>query len=159
DNMPRAAGQRRTSVVSRAHASAKLPMAARAADPHLPAMRLLPGLLVCLVACAGTDPGLRTAAHTASLQAAPSSDLDRAEVTFAGSGGVTLYAQRWRPRAGEPRGVVVIHHGLADHSDRYTGFAERLVHAGYAVWALDMRGHGRSAGVRVQLDRIDELLD
>jgi acylglycerol lipase len=53
----------------------------------------------------------------------------------------------------------VIHHGLADHSDRYARFAERLVRAGYAVWAFDMRGHGRSAGARVQIDRIDHLLD
>jgi alpha-beta hydrolase superfamily lysophospholipase len=42
-------------------------------------------------------------------------------------------------------------------SDRYAGFAERLVHAGYAVWAFDMRGHGRSAGVRVRIDRVDDL--
>jgi pimeloyl-ACP methyl ester carboxylesterase len=53
----------------------------------------------------------------------------------------------------------VTHHGLADHADRYAGFAERLVHASYAVWAFDMRGHGRSAGVRVRIDRVDDLLD
>jgi acylglycerol lipase len=50
------------------------------------------------------------------------------------------------PRSGRP-------------SDRHAGFAERLVHAGFAVWAFDMRGHGRSAGVRVQIDRIDDLRD
>src|SRR5262249_40153531 len=86
-------------------------------------------------------------------------DIDRADLTFLGRDGLSLYAQRWRPRAGDPRAVVVIHHGLADHSDRYAPFAERLVHAGYAVWALDMRGHGRSAGARFQIDRIDDLLD
>jgi len=85
-------------------------------------------------------------------------DIDREELTFAGTGELPLYAQRWRPRAGEIRGVLVIHHGLADHSARYAGFAERLVRAGYAVWALDMRGHARSAGPRVQFDRIDELV-
>lgn len=70
-----------------------------------------------------------------------------------------MYAQRWQPRTGEPRAAVVIHHGLADHFDRYAGFAERLVHAGYAVWAFDLRGHGRSAGVRVRIDRVDDLRD
>src|SRR5262249_2661293 len=68
------------------------------------------------------------------------------------------YAQRWRPRTGEVRGVLVIHHGLSDHSARYAGFAERLVRAGYAVWAFDMRGHGGSAGPRVRLDRIGGLV-
>lgn len=85
-------------------------------------------------------------------------DIDREELTFAGTGELQLYAQRWRPRTGTVRGVLVIHHGLADHSARYAGFAERLARAGYAVWALDMRGHARSAGPRVRFDRIDELV-
>jgi alpha-beta hydrolase superfamily lysophospholipase len=85
-------------------------------------------------------------------------EVDREELTFAGTDGVQLYAQRWRPRTGQVRGVLVIHHGLADHSARYAGFAEQLVRRGYAVWALDMRGHGRSAGRRVTFDRIDELV-
>src|SRR4051812_31918694 len=127
-------------------------------------MRTLPGsfaslvatLVISLAACAATDPGLRT---TNPPHAAAPADIDRADLTFQGRDGLSLYAQRWRPRTGEPHGVVVIHHGLADHSDRYAGFAERLVHAGYAVWALDMRGHGRSAGPRVQIDRIDDVLD
>jgi len=136
-------------------------------------MKLL-GLLLCLGACAAGDPGLRLADPP---HAAAPVDIDgrgtpngsaaegqrgaivRGDVTFAGRDGVALYGQHWRPRTGEPRGVVVIHHGLADHSDRYAGFAERLVRAGYAVWALDMRGHGRSAGPRQQLERIDDLLD
>lgn len=123
-------------------------------------MRILLGFVALptalLAACAATDPGVRIAAPP---HAAAPADIDRADVPFTGRDGTHLYAQRWRPRAGEPRGVVVIHHGLADHSDRYAGFAERLVHAGYAVWALDMRGHGRSAGPRVQIDQIDDLLD
>ncbi|HEY0987303.1 MAG TPA: alpha/beta hydrolase [Kofleriaceae bacterium] len=116
----------------------------------------IPGLIVCLcfTACAGADPGLRPAPP----RPAPGG-VDRAELTFTGRDGLALHAQRWRPRTGEPRAVVVIHHGLADHADRYAAFAERLVGAGYAVWAFDMRGHGRTAGVRVQIDRIDDLLD
>jgi alpha-beta hydrolase superfamily lysophospholipase len=127
-------------------------MAGAARDPHRAGMRILP-LLVC-AACAAGDPGLRAALpHTA----APS-DGDRADVLFHGRDGLALYGQRWRP-AGAVRGVVVIHHGLADHGDRYAGFAARLVRAGFAVWALDMRGHGRSAGPRQRVDRIDDLLD
>lgn len=109
-----------------------------------------------LLGCAGPGPGLRA---DSPPHAATPADVDRADVTFAGRDGLPLYGQRWRPRAGEPLGVIVIHHGLADHSDRYAGFAEQLVHAGYAVWAFDMRGHGRSAGPRVQIDRVDDLLD
>ncbi len=133
----------------------------------LGAMRIPPGLVSGLAVasavgaalgagCAGADPGLRVAEPP---HAAAAADVDRADLSFTARDGLTLYAQRWRPRTGEPRAAIVIHHGLADHSDRYAGFAERLVHAGYAVWAFDMRGHGRSAGVRVQIDRVDDLLD
>jgi acylglycerol lipase len=114
------------------------------------------GSIACFVACAAIDPGVRT---TSPPHADSSADVDRADLTLTARDGLSVYAQRWRPRTGDPRAVVVIHHGLADHSDRYAGFAERLVHAGYAVWALDMRGHGRSAGPRGQIDRIDDLLD
>ncbi|HEU4727489.1 MAG TPA: alpha/beta hydrolase [Kofleriaceae bacterium] len=128
----------------------------------LPGLRGLPGLvgpllsITCVAACAAADPGLRPASPP---QPPAPTDIDRADLTFHGAHGAALYAQRWRPRTGEPRAIVVIHHGLADHSDRYAAFAERLVRAGYAAWALDMRGHGRSAGARVQIDRIDDLLD
>lgn len=121
-------------------------------------MRSLPRFLVLalsLAACAAPSRGLRL---DGPPRAPVPDDVDREELTFQGTGDLPLYAQRWRPRTGEVRGVLVIHHGLADHSGRYAGFAERLVRAGYAVWALDMRGHARSAGPRVQFDRIDELV-
>jgi len=95
------------------------------------------GLAAWLASCAAPSRGLRM---DDPPRAPVPEDIDREELTFAGTGELPLYAQRWRPRAGEIRGVLVIHHGLADHSARYAGFAERLVRAGYAVWALDMRG-------------------
>ncbi len=44
----------------------------------------------------------------------------------------------------EPRGVVQILHGMAEHKDRYHEFAAFLSEAGYAVVAHDHRGHGRA---------------
>ena len=43
------------------------------------------------------------------------------------------------------KGVVQIAHGMAEHSTRYAHFAHCLNKAGYAVYANDHRGHGRSA--------------
>jgi alpha-beta hydrolase superfamily lysophospholipase len=110
----------------------------------------------CLVflatACGAADPGVRMEPKVTAA-----ADLDWADTTFDGHG-VKLYAQRWRPK-GEIKAVVAIHHGLADHGGRYAAFAERLAHAGYAVWALDMRGHAHSAGARVTASSIDEFLD
>lgn len=59
--------------------------------------------------------------------------------------GYRLWARRWIPEA-EPRGIVQIVHGMAEHSLRYEWTAERLVSAGYEVWADDHRGHGMTAG-------------
>jgi acylglycerol lipase len=79
------------------------------------------------------------------------------EGRLAGKAGVELYWQAWLPEA-EPRALVVISHGASEHSARYRHVAERLASAGYAVYALDHRGHGRSEGKRAQLDRLDYVV-
>lgn len=58
--------------------------------------------------------------------------------------GTPLHVRRWLP-SGEPKAVVQIAHGMAEHSGRYQRFADRLTAAGYAVYAGDHRGHGRTA--------------
>ena len=42
----------------------------------------------------------------------------------------------------EPKGVVQIIHGMAEHSARYTKFAKFLNANGYLVYCNDLRGHG-----------------
>ncbi len=64
--------------------------------------------------------------------------------------GLELFTYRWLP-AGSPRGVVQIAHGLAEHAGRYARLAESLTGAGYAVYAHDHRGHGRTADSPEQL--------
>lgn len=61
--------------------------------------------------------------------------------------------QGWLPE-GESRAVVVIAHGAGEHSGRYRYVVERLVPEGFAVYAVDHRGHGRSPGTRAQIDRM-----
>ena len=68
--------------------------------------------------------------------------------TFAAADGTQLLARAWLP-SGDARAAVVIVHGLKDYSARYAALASRLAGQGYAVYAFDLRGHGRSAGPRV----------
>lgn len=63
--------------------------------------------------------------------------------TLATADGTDLFVYRWLP-AGQPRAVVQIAHGLAEHAGRYARLAEALTGAGYAVYANDHRGHGRT---------------
>lgn len=71
---------------------------------------------------------------------------------MSGANGLTIYWQAWMPRVIE-KAVLVISHGLGEHSGRYLRVAERLVAEGCAVYAIDHRGHGRSDGPRALVDR------
>ncbi|EFQ61644.1 alpha/beta hydrolase [Pseudomonas lactucae] len=55
-----------------------------------------------------------------------------------------LYVNHWMPE-GPARAVLMLSHGMAEHSGRYARLADALCAAGYAVYALDQRGHGRTA--------------
>jgi alpha-beta hydrolase superfamily lysophospholipase len=65
--------------------------------------------------------------------------------TLSAPDGVQIVVYRWLPE-GEPRGVVQIAHGASEHARRYERLAHVLTGAGYAVYANDHRGHGRTAG-------------
>lgn len=56
-----------------------------------------------------------------------------------------------------PRAVVVIVHGALEHSRRYTWVADQLNDAGYAAYAIDLRGHGRSGGTPGYVPRMSAL--
>lgn len=75
------------------------------------------------------------------------------EGRLAGVGGLEIYWQAWLPE-GEPRAVVAIAHGVSEHSGRYAWTGEQLTARGYATYALDHRGHGRSPGARAFVDRM-----
>ena len=67
--------------------------------------------------------------------------------TLESGDGVDLFLRSWEP-PGPARGVVCLVHGLGEHSGRYDRVADALTGAGYAVCAIDLRGHGRSPGRR-----------
>ena len=64
--------------------------------------------------------------------------------TLASADGLTLFVYRWMPET-NPKAVVQIAHGLVEHAGRYARLAKALTRAGYAVYASDHRGHGRTA--------------
>ena len=69
---------------------------------------------------------------------------------FAASDGVELVTYRWEA-VGEPRAMVAIAHGMAEHAARYDAFASHLANAGMIVEAHDHRGHGRTAATADEL--------
>jgi alpha-beta hydrolase superfamily lysophospholipase len=79
------------------------------------------------------------------------------ESQLTGAGGLRIFWQAWLPD-GEPSAVIVIAPGASEHSDRYLHVATRLVDDGYAVYAIEHRGHGRSDGPPALIDRIDNAV-
>jgi acylglycerol lipase len=82
---------------------------------------------------------------------------DHAEGKLSGAGDRKLYWQSWIG-SDSSKGVIVLVHGLHEHSGRYEWVATRLADAGYAVYALDHAGHGRSDGARGQIGRMPEVV-
>ena len=69
------------------------------------------------------------------------------EQTHRTADGATIYWQQWYPD-GDPVALICLVHGLGEHSGRYEHVAQRFTDAGYAVFAMDQRGHGNSGGTR-----------
>jgi alpha-beta hydrolase superfamily lysophospholipase len=67
--------------------------------------------------------------------------------TFKDHDGIDVFTYKWVPDAGEPKACIQISHGLGEHAGRYAGFAERFTAEGFACYANDHRGHGKTAGV------------
>lgn len=63
--------------------------------------------------------------------------------------GTEIFTCAWADVGGKPIGVVQIAHGLAEHGERYARFAKALNAAGFVAYAVDHRGHGRSAQGRL----------
>lgn len=90
--------------------------------------------------------------------------MKRQEGHISGVKGLNIFWQSWVPES--PKGLVVLVHGLGEHSGRYQQVAQALNDIGCAVYAMDHRGHGKSDGRRALVDRmshavadIDQVMD
>ena len=65
-----------------------------------------------------------------------------ADFEFTTVDGATLFARGWL--VDEPKAIVQIIHGMAEHGARYERLAAALAEHGYSTYAHDHRGHGKS---------------
>ncbi|MCF7825938.1 MAG: lysophospholipase [Candidatus Marinimicrobia bacterium] len=79
------------------------------------------------------------------------------ETIFSTPDNFDIFEQTW-PCKGA-KAVVLITHGVAEHSSRYAHVAQSLVEAGYTVVGFDLRGHGRSSGKRNYINSFQDYLN
>jgi acylglycerol lipase len=84
--------------------------------------------------------------------------MQHTEGKFTGRNNYSLYRQAWLPD-GVPIAVLLVVHGLAEHSGRYSNVVNYFVPGGYAVYSFDLRGHGKSEGKRGYVEHFSYYLD
>ncbi|KAL1083397.1 hypothetical protein V6Z11_D09G196700 [Gossypium hirsutum] len=77
---------------------------------------------------------------------------------FTSARGETLFTQSWTPVSVVVRGVVVLLHGLNEHSGRYSDFAKQLNANGFKVYGMDWIGHGGSDGLHAYVHSLDHAV-
>lgn len=77
---------------------------------------------------------------------------------FKGIRDTQIYYHAWLPD-GDPKGILIVVHGLAEHSGRYMNLVNHFVPLGYAVYGMDHIGHGQSEGARVYVQRFEDYTD
>ena len=79
------------------------------------------------------------------------------EEDFTSAGSVRIHMRSWEAE-GAPRAVVVICHGVNSHGGQHAWTAAQLVARGFAVFAVDLRGRGKSEGERFYVEDIAEYV-
>jgi len=77
--------------------------------------------------------------------------------TFKGKGGIELFFQEWTVPS--PKAMLVVVHGLGEHSGCYDNLLDAVSGDGISVYACDSRGFGRSAGKRGCLSSFMDYVD
>ena len=54
--------------------------------------------------------------------------------------------------------AILLIHGFCEHSGRYEEFINKLNEIGYSVFAMDLRGHGRTIGKKGDLESINKVV-
>jgi alpha-beta hydrolase superfamily lysophospholipase len=80
------------------------------------------------------------------------------EEKLEGVGGVKIFVRSWRP-SGTPRGIMILIHGFNAHGGYMEWQGEQFAADGFAVYALDLRGRGKSEGERFYVEKFSDYLE
>lgn len=76
---------------------------------------------------------------------------------FKGRDGTKFYYKKDIPK--EPRAVIIVVHGFAEHLGRYEYIKDKLYESDFAVYRYDLRGHGRTEGEKGHIDSFNQFIE
>jgi alpha-beta hydrolase superfamily lysophospholipase len=65
--------------------------------------------------------------------------------TFKDIDSMDVFTYKWVPDGGKVKGVIQVSHGMQEHAGRYEELAQFMTDNGYAIYANDHRGHGKTS--------------
>ncbi|RWX60629.1 alpha/beta fold hydrolase [Mesorhizobium sp. M4B.F.Ca.ET.089.01.1.1] len=97
-----------------------------------------------------TDLGGNTMIHQQNIAAAAPTSVERVveERTFRTHDGTEIFYRYWPAVGDKSKGAVLLFHRGHEHGGRMAHLVDELAMPGYAFYAWDARGNGRSAGER-----------
>ena len=84
--------------------------------------------------------------------------MQQKEFSWKTKDGMNIYAKEWTPD-GKVKAAIALVHGLGEHIGRYEHVAKALTDAGFAMVGYDLRGHGKSDGIRGFSTSNDAMMD
>ncbi len=85
--------------------------------------------------------------------------MKHAEFNWYAPDGQQIYGRVWAPPSGTNiQAVIILVHGMGEHSGRYQHFAEFFTDRDFAIVSFDLRGHGKSEGKRGHVSNYEVLL-
>ena len=85
--------------------------------------------------------------------------MENEQFKFSTQDHLSLFGRIWRSPSKNIKGVVILVHGIGEHSGRYAHIGKALNESGYHLAAFDLRGHGLSDGKRGFSPSLNHLMD
>lgn len=84
--------------------------------------------------------------------------MKHVESSWKSTDGLILVGQTWKPLGMPLKAVVCLVHGIGEHTGRYAHVAEAFGKEGYALFTADLRGHGKSEGLKGHAPSMEQLM-
>src|SRR6185436_6400047 len=102
-------------------------------------------------------PARHVVETTANSRSQWENEMKSLQANFKATDGTEFLVRGWEPNA-RPKALVALVHGLGEHAGRYEHVAQALTDAGYALIGFDLRGHGKSGGIRGHFPSLDIVM-